>query len=815
MQSRMRAYSGWAFLGATLGAIFAAMGGGAGAAVAAEPLPPLRVDPALLKATPKPLERAATPPRVGTPSTPGAPVKPAAGLAPAVSATPAPPAAATTPPSAADSTFIQADEILGRNDVETVAEGHVEMTRTGSRLTADHLIYRHLEDESEAVGNVRLTRDQDVITGPHMQMKVQDNLGVFEQPHYSITRIPQAVAGAAAYSAAPRQPVTGTGEASRIDFEGEGLYRLKAATYSTCVPPNRDWYLQADEMYLDYNSETGEASGSKIYFKDTPILYWPWLTFSLNNQRKSGLLAPTIGSSSTSGLELTVPWYWNIAPNMDATIAPRILSRRGVQLNSEFRYLERAYTGMARVEYLPNDQLAHENRSAYALVHNQILAPGLTGNLNLNGVSDDRYFADLSSKVAMVSQANLLRQGSLTYSAGGWWQANLLVQRYQTLQDPAAPVATPYYRLPQLTLTAARPDLPGGLAFNFASEYVNFSHPTQVIGHRSTLYPQLALPLQTSAFFLTPKLGLHLSRYTLDRQAAGVPDQLSRTVPIFSIDSGVVFERDVNWFGRSLNQTLEPRFFYLYVPNRDQGQIPVFDSALTDFNFAQIFGENRYGGGDRIGDANQLTSALVSRLIDPGTGAELMRGAVGQRFYFHDQQVTLPGEVARVSRKTDLLAAFSGRVLPHVHLDAGWQYSPNFDRTERLNVGGRYQPESNKVLNAGYRYTRDQVGQVDVSGQWPLAGAWYGVGRYNYSLKERRLIEGVAGLEYDGGCWVARVVLHRLATQTTTASTTFFLQLELNGLARIGSNPLELLKRNIAGYGLINQPTADPVFGAN
>lgn len=189
MQSRVRAYSGWAFLGATLGAIFAAMGGGAGAAVAAEPLPPLRVDPALLKAAPKPLERAATPPRVGTPSTPGAPVKPAAALAPAASATPASPAAAMVP-AAADSTFIQADEILGRNDVETVAEGHVEMTRTGSRLTADHLIYRHLEDESEAVGNVRLTRDQDVITGPRMQMKVQDNLGVFEQPRYSITRIP-------------------------------------------------------------------------------------------------------------------------------------------------------------------------------------------------------------------------------------------------------------------------------------------------------------------------------------------------------------------------------------------------------------------------------------------------------------------------------------------------------------------------------------------------------------------------------------------------------------------------------------------------
>jgi LPS-assembly protein len=710
----------------------------------------------------------------------------------------------------ADTTVIQADRIVGRNDVETVAEGSVELRRAESIVTADHLKYRHLDDEVEAEGNVRLTRDEDVISGPRMRLRVQDNEGVFEHPHYLINRLPKSEP----QQVPTRQPVAGTGDASRLDFEGEGLYRFTSATYSTCSPPNRDWYVEADEIDLDYNHEVGEASRSKVVFKDMPIFYWPSLSFSLNHQRRSGLLAPTFGSSTTSGLELTLPWYWNIAPNMDATIAPRVLSRRGVQLNSELRYLDYAYNGQARLEYLPNDLLTGTSRSAYAILHNHVLGPGLTGNVNLNGVSDDRYFADLSSKVAMVSQANLLRQGSLTYGAG-WWTATLTAQRFQTLQDPAAPVAIPYYRLPQLTLTALRPDLPAGLAFNFAGEFVDFSHPTQVIGQRTVLYPQVSLPLQTAAFYVTPKIGVHMTRYSLSRQAAGEPDQLSRQVPIMSVDSGVVFERDVHWFGRSLTQTLEPRIFYLNVPARDQSKLPVFDSGLLDFNFAQIFAENRYGGGDRIGDANQLTTAVVSRLIDPSTGSELMRGAVGQRFYFRDQQVTLPYEVARTTRKTDLLAAFSGRVLPQTFLDTGWQYSPNFGRTERFNIGGRYQPEFGKVLNAGYRYTRDQFGQVDISGQWPLAGRWYGVGRYNYSLKEKRLIEGVAGLEYDAGCWIGRFVLHRLGTTTATVSTGLFVQLELNGLARIGSNPLDLLKRNIAGYGLINQPTADPIFGAN
>lgn len=712
--------------------------------------------------------------------------------------------ASSVPPGA---TEVVADHIGGRNDVETVAEGHVKFRRDTTTITADHLIYRHLEDEAEADGSVRMMRDGDVISGPHLRLQVQDNLGVFDQPAFSFTHRPTADPA----TGVTQPEVIGSGEAERLDFEGEGLYRLNRGTFSTCSP-NRDWYIVADEISLDYVRQVGDADGAKVVFKDMPIFYWPWFSFSLNRQRKSGFLSPTYGTNTTSGLEIGVPWYWNIAPNMDATITPRVMTRRGVQLNSEFRYLYPGFNGVSRFEYLPNDQVTGTDRHAYAIVHNHALAPGLTGDINLNGVSDDAYFADLSSRVTMVSQANLLRQGRLVYS-GGWWNASLMAQRYQTLQDPNAPVAIPYRRLPQFLLTAQRPDLPGGLNFSFNGEYVDFHHPTAVVGQRMVAYPQIALPMQTAAFYVTPKLGVHYTTYRLDQQADGVPDSLSRTVPIASIDSGVVFERDIDWFGRALNQTAEPRLYYLYVPQRDQSNIPVFDSGVTDFNFAQIFGENRYGGSDRIGDANQLTAALTSRLIDPDTGAEVMRAAVGQRYYFQDQQVTLPSETARTNRKTDLLAAFSGRLTSKLRFDAGWQYSPFYSRTERVNVGGSYQPGFGKVLNASYRYTRDQVGQVDISGQWPIGGGWYGVGRYNYSLKDHGLVEGVAGLEYDAGCWVARVVMHRLAATTTTTPTSLYFQLELNGLARIGSNPLDLLKRNIAGYGVVNQPTADPTFG--
>jgi LPS-assembly protein len=294
-----------------------------------------------------------------------------------------------------------------------------------------------------------------------------------------------------------------------------------------------------------------------------------------------------------------------------------------------------------------------------------------------------------------------------------------------------------------------------------------------------------------------------------------------RSVPIFSVDSTVILERETSLFSRNVTQTLEPRLHYLFVPNRDQtplnnARTPVnFDTGASDFNFSTIFAENRYSGGDRIADANQATATLTSRLIDPATGAELMRGLVGQRYYFTNQHVTLPGEVARTGRTADVLAALSGQVFPKTYLDTGLQYNPRDKQTERFSLAGRYQPEIGKVLNAGYRYTRSQLGQIDVSGQWPLWGGWYGIGRYNYSTLERRMIESVGGLEYDGGCWVARIVVQRIATQIQRQTTSLFVQLELNGFSRLGSNPLDILKRNVPGYGVINQPGANSNFTPN
>jgi LPS-assembly protein len=304
-----------------------------------------------------------------------------------------------------------------------------------------------------------------------------------------------------------------------------------------------------------------------------------------------------------------------------------------------------------------------------------------------------------------------------------------------------------------------------------------------------------------------PKFGLHYSRYDVDEASPSVRDA-SRTVPIFSTEAGVVLERETTYFGKQYQHTLEPKLFYVYIPYRDQSHLPNFDTGVADINFATIYSENQFSGEDRINDANQVTLGLVSRLIDPQTGIERLRAGIAQRFYFEDQRVTLPGETPRKDTSSDLLAAISGQIVHSLIMDAGIQYDRELSETRKFAVGARYQPELGKVLNVGYRYTRDQFENVDVSAQWPIARGWSGVGRVNYSLPDKRIAEGLAGIEYNGGCWVVRLVGYNVTVATGDTSRSVFLQLELNGVARVGSSPLETLRQNIAGYTKINEPQA-------
>jgi LPS-assembly protein len=530
-----------------------------------------------------------------------------------------------------------------------------------------------------------------------------------------------------------------------------------------------------------------------------------------------------------------LPYYFNLAPNRDLTIAPRLMEKRGAQLGGDLRFLERYFWGELKAEVLPKDMILQQSRSAVSLIANYNQPGLMIGALNINRVSDDNYFRDLSSRINIAAQTTLLRDGYLTYFGswwnGGYWNATGRVQGFQVLQDASRSIPVPYWRAPQLSLNAGKQDVGAGVDFALAGEVVDFRHPTSVTGVRSTVYPSLKLPVITAGSFITPKIGIHSTYYALDPNGnvpvsipgvAANSGTLARTLPIFSVDSGLIYERTANWQGQSLIQTLEPRAYYLLVPRRDQSQIPLFDTAVADFNYAQIFSENSFVGGDRISDANQLTLAVTSRVLYTSTGQEAVRATIGQRYYFKDQQVTLfPTDTPRTYRSSDWLAALSGRLAQRWTAETALEYNGRENRAERITVGVRYQPELLKTLNMSYRYLRDQLNQIDVSSQWPLGGGWYGVGRINYSLMDRRIVEGLAGFEYNGDCWIGRVVMQRFAVAAGSAagivagsvppgvagssSNAIFLQIELNGFSRIGSNPFEALKRSVPGYARINQ----------
>ena len=692
-------------------------------------------------------------------------------------------------------TTIDAERIEGVGDIEVTARGSAEIRRDDFSIFGEVLRYNREYGQAQGEGGVRMQRDVDRFFGPRMQYNTLDDTGVFESPTFILQR---------------EQPARG--QAESIEFLGRGHYRMTDASYTTCRPGQDDWVLRASEIELDYDQDEGRAKSPRLNFFDVPILGFPFASFPLENRRRSGILTPYYSQTTNRGFELGLPYYWNIAPEYDLTLTPVHMAKRGFQLKNHLRYLDARYAGELRLEYLPEDKEFGDSRQGVSLQHRHSFRPNLTATVDYNRVSDDRYFVDLASEVRQVTIGNLHQDGYLTYSGSlgrHAYTAQARVQKFQTLQDPLAPITPPYHREPQLTFNANLNDLANLFDARLPAEYVNFTHLTMIEGARTVLNPTFALPILTPGWFLTPKLGMHHMSYRLSRVAAGQEASPRAQIPWLSADTGLIFEREARFFGEALTQTVEPRFFYVYAPYRNQDAIPLFDTALADFNFPQLFNENRFSGADRFGDANQATLALTSRFLHQD-GQEAFRATIGQRYYFENERVGLtPTTPLRTSAESDVLASIGGRMFRHWTFDTTMQYNRLQQRAERYTASVRYNPEVAKVLNASYRFSHATIRQIDLSAQWPVAPGWYAVGRYNYSLLDERLLEGLAGFEYNAGCWVFRAVLQRVAAATQVSATGLFFQLEFNGVGQVGTDDTAtLLSRNVPGYSVTNPSDA-------
>ena len=702
---------------------------------------------------------------------------------------------APTRPDRESAKFLEADRIVTDQDRNVVATGDVTLRQRGAAIRADRVEYRDADQTVVATGGVRLERDGDVASGPRLNYKLDTDTGDMDSP---VFEFPKRL----------ERRTASRGQASRAVLEENSVSRLFGAEYTSCPVPRDDWFIRVRELEVDSSRNVGTAYNTTVYFLGVPILYSPYMTFPMDNRRRSGFLAPTLGTSAQSGFDFSLPYYFNLAENYDATLTPKIYTRRGLQIGAEFRYLTSFMSGQVDGEVLPHDRVTDSDRYFLGLKHVQQLGHGISFSANAQKVSDDAYFRDLSTRIALTSQTNLPRDAVLAYN-DEVWSVSARALGYQTLQDPnGPPIPIPYNILPQLLAFGSQQNV-RGFDWQWASELSNFVHPSLVNGQRLIAYPSVLYPWRTGYSFLIPKAGYHYTRYNLDDNNASPNGTLSRGLPIASLDSGLYFERQATWGERAFEQTLEPRLFYLYVPFKDQSQYPNFTTAESDFNFQRFFSENRFVGGDRIGDANQLTFALTTRLIESSTGLERLKAALGQVYYFSPPRVTL-GDTPPPGKNSDILGYASSQLTPAVSIDAAWQYTPNLQRSERIVVGGRYNPEPGSVVNAAYRYvrgtetsadpSRQGIQQVDLSSQWPITRNLQGLARWNWSVKERKLLEGLVGFEYNAGCWQVRAVAHRFITAAQQYSTSFQIQLELTGLSRIGINPLETLRQNIGGY---------------
>ncbi|MEP7282234.1 MAG: LPS assembly protein LptD [Rubrivivax sp.] len=726
--------------------------------------------------------------------------------------------AAAAPPAAEESKApitVEADTLRTTVDQETVAEGAVELRQGGLRLRADKLRYRQPTDRAVAEGHVVIERAGAVYRGDALEVTVNDFSGWFIAPEFDF-------------------PLIGTrGSASRIDFESKTRFRAQDARYTSCPRDDRtepDWELQARAVALDFDANEGVADGARLRFKGVTILALPKMSFPVTDARKSGWLPPTLSIDSRSGLDLTVPYYWNLAPGRDATIAPRVITRRGFALDAEFRYLAPDVAGETAVIGLPYDRLTGDARYSIAWRHRQQFGPATSLVVDALRVSDDAWWKDFSRPSGLLTPRLLPARAQVEHALA-WGgldvRAYARVLDWQVLQQADAPIIAPYTRRPQLGLSGEGPA--GPFEFAFESELNRFERPAndagvfRTDGWRWHAAGSVAWPWRPPGGWVVPRLALNVAEYRTDDPMDDGRRSASRVVPTLSFDAGLEFERnDVALFGRPLHQTLEPRLLYVYTPYRRQQQLPDFDAFGRDFNFTSIYATNAFSGVDRVSDANQLTLGIESRLIDPDDGAVLLRLGAVQRLLF-DQQRVAPAPDGSVDgppleqKFSDLLLLGSTRLWPAWNFDASLQYSPESRRLNRSVLGATWTPAPFRTLSARYRLARGISEQVEVGWQWPVfrgapaggaagggcGGTLYSVGRVNYNLQDSRITDSLVGVEYDAGCWIARVVAERQSTGRTEATTRLMLQLELVGLSRLGSNPLRALKDNIPGYRLL------------
>ncbi len=769
--------------------------------------------------------------------------------------------------------------------------GNVTLAQPGRLVSADRIaIHRNPENAqpvtADLYGNVTLREPGKLVTGDAAHLELHSKVAHFMHALYRMAlNAPTTLID----NTATTPTLTAWGKANAVHQDQQGIIKLIRASYSTCAPTTDTWQVNAKNIILNRDTGRGYAYNAWLNVKNIPIFYTPYFNFPIDKRRQSGFLFPTLGSSSTSGFNFTTPYYWNIAPNYDDLITPHFYTKRGVQLNNTFRYLTNDSYGNVAFGYLPHDSAfsrfqdtaankyignpalgrlinSSDNRSSFLWQDNTVYNNHWSSNINYNSVSDDYYLQDFGNIITTANN-QLPEKASVNY-AGENWNFNGLLQGYQTLHPVnQSVVSNPYNTLPQLNWNGSYPSGPLGLQYQLNNQFTYFDRSqnpgetTPVISAaRINIQPGVSLPITDLSGFITPALQLALTHYNIGSQTPGFQNDIQRTIPIFDIDSGLYFDRHTQFWGSDYEQTLEPQLFYLYVPYRNQNNLPLFDTGLVPFSYDSLFMTNRFSGLDRIGDANQLTYAITTRFLDDDTGAEKFMASVGEIYYFHNRNVNLctPGNTPSATSSftscnsnspiaigatssTEKFSPIAGQLAYHFNpawsATANTAWDPRTDETVNSNVGIQYKPGFNRVLNLNYNFIRygdtfsaapnqpavppqshqNDLNQTSFSFAWPIREHWDAVGGYTYNVSHEYSQTYFYGVEYNSCCWAIRLVSGRSfvglnQNNNPIFNNGFYLQWQFKGLATVGTeDPSTLLMGNIPGY----QDTFQPLQGSS
>ena len=687
-----------------------------------------------------------------------------------------------------DKIDISANKTLSGKDGSSTFEGNVILERHELRIKADIATFDNSSREISVHGNVHLN-------APSMTLKADTGKFFLDNENTEFSNISFFI---------PETRLRG--HADLVTSQGDKTARLVDSSITSCPPGDVDWLLSADKINLDLQDEYGKARNVVLRFHNVPFLYTPYIEFPISDKRRSGLLVPSFETSSSRGFELVVPWYWNIAPNQDATIAPHYMDRRGIQLDTQYRFLTKTTDGTLDFNYLHEDRITLEQRYSFKYLQHTNFTRNVRLNIDYKDVSDDEYLQDFSSSLLGTSTTHLSQRADLVGSYTNWHMLAQL-QTYETLDPTIAESDRPYSILPKLKLKGGE-ELIENLSATLDTEWVNFVHEDNISveGPRFIFQPGIELDLQSSGWFLKPAVEFNHTQYNVSDGGGNKVDTPDRNLPITSIDSGVFLERIM---ANDLITTLEPRLFYLYVPFEDQSGLPLFDTSVPDFTLSQMFRKNRFNGGDRIGDANQVTAALRSRIINPATGYEHMRASIGQIYYFDDRQVT-PTNIPATSKSSDIIAEITGNV-SNWSANAGMTWDIERHNSSKHSATLHYENENDAIFNLGYSRRRETpenpepLEQTDVSFVAPVGKKFTLIGRWNYSLEQERDLETIAGISYESCCWSTIIALQRNLVQSSTIdedyNNSILFQLVLKGLGSVsGDSAVDKLKQSILGF---------------